>query len=346
MLAFLLHAAVGLLLVCPPVEVCALRIDMTRHSYPLDSTLDKGGLNVSGAAALCRLRALSENVPNVAAELAAKSERWVGVAERLWASVSAEWGRLQLLNVAAHGLSSADSATARAHGRVLDAVKVANRTMSLVRSRATTVIGASVAAEEAAADAIDGDGSPFGGLKNILERHCGSKRCKVTSNRLRCKSCMTTLVEMFPTTDIRCDKLSAPAVRAAASIGAMTEALARWDEIRPKFDPEYRMFDVNNCEPTPEYSCSVLEDWSPHFFAAVRLLAEAQAALAECAEAVASAQAAFESARREVDVLERESLSKRAKTNTSATSGLLHHLGCDIRVPTARSVLRITGAAM
>ncbi|CCD19984.1 putative Invariant surface glycoprotein [Trypanosoma vivax] len=342
MLITLVCAAAMLTFACQPLPACGLRIDLARQSYPLDS-YEQGGLDKEGAAAICRLHALSEGVPSAADELVRKSERWVGMAERLWTSVGVEWGRLQLVSMKVHGLDSFTDAVARAEVKMTEAVHTANSTMEQVRRHNATVFEAVALAEEEAISAIDGDGSPFGGLFNILERHCGSERCK-TSKQARCQNCVKPLMEMFPTTGIKCEQLGVPVARTAASVSAMTEALARWDKVRPKFAEDYIALHERGCEPSPEYSCTVLEDWAVHFYTATKKLSEAEEALVGCARAVVSAQIVLHSAVDEVDRLEQMTLKAHQNANGTVVEQLMGHLQCDAAVPTAQRMRLITGS--
>ncbi|KAG8340126.1 putative invariant surface glycoprotein [Trypanosoma vivax] len=342
MLFALVCAAAMLTFACQPLPARSLRIDLTRRSYPLDR-YHEGGLDKEGAAAICRLHALSEGVPSAADELVRRSERWVGIAERLWTSIGVEWGRLQLVSMKVHGFDSFADAVARAEAKLTEAVRIANSTMEQVRRHNATVFEAIALAEEEAIDAIDGDGSPFGGLSNILERHCGNERCK-TSKKMRCQNCMVPLVEMFLTTGIKCKQLGVPTVRTAASVSAMTEALARWDEVRPKFTEGYNNLREHNCEPTPEYSCSVLEDWAVHFYVATKKFSEAEEALIDCARAVGTAQTVLHSAVREMNRLEQMTLKAHQNGNGTVAEQLMGHLQCDVAAPTTQRMRLITGA--
>ncbi|KAH8611038.1 putative Invariant surface glycoprotein [Trypanosoma vivax] len=293
------------LLLCIGAPGDAVRIDLTRHSYPLSGS-QTYGLNFSGAAALCQLYGLSREIPDVLSELAEKSDRWVTVAERLWTRAVVEWGRLQVLSVKVHGAGSLAGAAGRAESQVLEAVRVANSTLELARRSNAVISDAVAAAEDAARNAIEGDGSPYGGLQNILERHCGNERCKTNSVvRARCRNCVEGLRDMFKHSGILCGELVPRAVPHDASVSGMVEALARWDAVRPQFDEDCRYLSDDRCEPTAEFSCSVLEDWSPHFFSATRKAAEAAEALAGCASAVASAQVVVTAAVHRVDELHR-----------------------------------------
>ncbi|KAH8604059.1 putative Invariant surface glycoprotein [Trypanosoma vivax] len=174
-----------------------------------------------------------------------------------------------------HGLDPLADAVVRTESKMTEAMRAANSTMEQVRRHNVTVFEAAALAEEERSDAVDGGGSLLGGFSRIFEWHCGSERSE-TSKRLRCQDCMKPLMEMFQTTGLECEQLGAHVARTTASVSAMTEALATRDEVRPLFAEEYNSLRACSCKPTPEHSCSVLEDCAAHFYTALRKPAEAE----------------------------------------------------------------------
>ncbi|CCD18008.1 hypothetical protein, conserved in T. vivax [Trypanosoma vivax Y486] len=274
-------------------SVDALKVSFRKDMLQVNRG-EENGLGVAGAAALCRLHALSEGVPNVVDRLTDENEKWLGVSERLWGSAMSEVAQLELLRLKTHGLSNLTDVMSRTTAAVTLAVNLANQSRRSMLERYDAVKNATVTAEEMSEEAILGGESPYGGLRNILLRYCGRPG--------QSYECEAELREELVNGAIVCEKLNVSS-SANTTVSAMVEALAEFNEHKTAIYPYDSQLN-EKCEPSPEVICSVAEDWVGPFYLAAQALGEVESAFLWNSRDAAEAYGALAAARKAINVAE------------------------------------------